>query len=171
MLCSHGGEMFRTSPQERMCCWGWSWLTASTGHTAALYSHGGYFVPQPLAASEQAGGRASWSLAVPAQCRSTVMTSLCSGLPQTFSYCTADGDSSQLIFLPSLLRLLLLLPPLYPSRLPPPHTFPALLFHLGIFFPEDPSWHRQYYNALRFKHSGRSEDPTRETRKHKYVPL
>lgn len=140
-------------PQERMCCWGWSWLTVPTGHTpgstAALHSHGGYLLPQPLAASERAGGRASWSLAVPAQCKSTVMASLCSGLPQTFSSCTTDetppSSSSFLLSFASSCSS-----PIYSSRLPAPHTFPALLFHLGIFLPEDPSWHRQYYNALRF---------------------
>lgn len=111
------------------------------------------FTPRPLSPQAVCSQQVSWRKGILEQGPSCPVQAHCDGqsalgLPR-LSQTVLHTGLFLLIFLPSLLHLpLLLLPSVFKAS--PPHTFPALLFHPGIFFPKDPSWHGQYYHALHF---------------------
>lgn len=116
------------------------------------------FTPRPLSRPAACSQWVNWRKgilepAIPAQC---------SGPPHSFPEFTADGGSSQLIFLLSFTSSCS--SPLYPHGSPLPYISCTSISCLGIFFPKDPSWHHQYYNALQFTaDEGRLQSEKRES--------
>ena len=116
------------------------------GDSRQYYAHV-TFSPSHLQPESPQGGRGPCSPDIPAQCKSPFIQSL-PGLPQTQTNLQTEALPAHLpSFLLSFTHFSLSCSsPLHPSQAFTQY-FLALLLHLGIFFPKDPSRHHQYYRT------------------------
>lgn len=120
MPCRYGGELLKSCFEREPCVGtrvGWQHPVATLWGFVAVFCYATFSPSCSEPVSQQ--GKGILKLSHCTQSTSLIMSSPCSGPPQTLSDCTADWDSSQILCLPLFIPSPPTAPYLHPSQVSP----------------------------------------------------